>query len=107
MLRWMCGVTRMDRIRIEYIMGSLKVAPVTEKMRSNRLAWYGHVMWRDETHIKKRVMSLNVDGHPRIGRPKTRWMDCVKDDMRIKVVSMEMTSDRRKWKKKTCRADPT
>jgi hypothetical protein len=32
-----CGVTRMDRIRNEYIWGSLKVAPVFEKMRSNRL----------------------------------------------------------------------
>jgi hypothetical protein len=52
-------------------------------------------MQRDESHITKRVMSINVDGHPRRGRPKKRWMDCVKDDMRIKGVSMEMTSDRR------------
>jgi hypothetical protein len=35
-----------------------------------------------------------------------RWMDCVKDDMRIKEVSMEMTSDRRTWKNK-CYAGPT
>jgi hypothetical protein len=35
------------------------------------------------------------------------WMNCVKDDMRIKRVSMEMTSDRREWKKKTCCADLT
>jgi hypothetical protein len=80
-----------------YIRGSLKVSLLTEKMRSNRLAWYGHVM---------RTMSMNVDGHPRRGRPKKRWMDNMKDDMRIKGVSMEMTSDRREWKK-TCRADPT
>jgi hypothetical protein len=96
----------MDRTRTEYIRGSLKVAPVTEKMRSKRLAWYEHVMQRDESHIIKRVMSMNVDGHPRRGRPMKRWMDCVNDDMRRKGVSMEMTSDRREWKKKTCCANP-
>jgi hypothetical protein len=99
MLRWMCGVTRMNRIRNEYIRGSLKVAPVTEKMRSNRLAWYGHVMRRDQIHITKRVISMNVDVHPSRGRPKKIWMDCVKDDMRIKGERMEITSDRREWKK--------
>jgi hypothetical protein len=48
MLRRMCGVTRMDRIRNEHIRRNLKVAPVFEKMKSNRLAWYGHVIRRDE-----------------------------------------------------------
>jgi hypothetical protein len=43
-------VTRMDRIRNENVF---------EKMRSYRLAWYGHIMRRDETHITKRVMSMN------------------------------------------------
>jgi hypothetical protein len=33
-------------------------------------------------------------------------MDGLCDDMKIKGVNMEMTSDRREWKKKTC-ADPT
>jgi hypothetical protein len=76
------------------IRGSLKVAPVAEKMRSNRLAWYEHVMRRDESHITKRVMNMNVNGHPSRSRPKKRWMGCVKDDMRIKGVSIEMTSNR-------------
>jgi hypothetical protein len=31
----------------------------------------------------------------------------VKDDMKIKGVSMEMTSDRIEWMKKTCYSDPT
>jgi hypothetical protein len=97
----------MDRFRNECIRGSLKVAPMTEKIRSKRLALYEHVMRRDESHITKRVMSINVDGHHRRGRFKKRRMDCVKDDMRIKGVSMEMTSDRREWKKKTCCAEPT
>ena len=38
-----------------------KVAPVTEKMKENRLSWYGHVIRRDDTHVTKRV-SMNVDG---------------------------------------------
>jgi hypothetical protein len=50
---------------------------------------------------------MNVDGHPSRGRPKKRWLDSVKDVMKIKGVSMEMTSDRREGKKKTCCADPT
>jgi hypothetical protein len=76
-------------------------------MRSNRLAWYGHVMRRDKIHIIKRVMTMNVHGHPSRGLPRTRWINCVKDDMKVKGVSMEMTSDRREWKKKTCCANPT
>jgi hypothetical protein len=64
-------------------------------------------MRRDECHITKRVMNMNVDGHPSRGLPKKRWMDWVKDNMRIKRVSMEMTSDRREWKKRTYCADPT
>jgi hypothetical protein len=30
--------------------------------------------------------------HPSRGRPRKRWIDCAKDDMKIKGVSMEMTS---------------
>jgi hypothetical protein len=48
------------------------VERVIEKMRSNRLALYGHVMRRDESHNTNRVMSMNVDGH------------CVKDETKIK-----------------------
>jgi hypothetical protein len=54
---------------------------VTEKTRSNRLAWYGHVIRRDESHITKRVISMNIDGHPSRGRPRKRWKDCVNYDM--------------------------
>jgi hypothetical protein len=77
----------------------LKVALVFEKMRSNRLAWYGHVMRWDESHITKRVMTMNVDAHPSRRQPRKRW--------KINAVSMEVTSDRREWRKKTCCADPS
>jgi hypothetical protein len=40
-------------------------------------------------------MSIDTQG----GHPKKRWMVGVKNDMKIKEVSMEMTNDRREWKK--------
>ena len=54
----------------------------------------GHVMRRDETHVTKRVMSINVDGWRGRGRPKKRWMDCVRDDINEKGVDDTVTSDR-------------
>ena len=44
MLRWMCGVTRRDRIRNEHIRGTVKVAELSSKMQERRLNWYGHIM---------------------------------------------------------------
>ena len=67
-LRGMCGVTRMDKVRNEYIRGSLKVAPVTEKLCGNRLSWYEHVMRRDEENVVRKVLSMNVDGYMSRGR---------------------------------------
>jgi len=32
MLRWMCGVTRVDKIRNEYIRGSIGVASIANKI---------------------------------------------------------------------------
>ncbi|KAJ8712229.1 hypothetical protein PYW07_015359 [Mythimna separata] len=99
----MCGVTRMNKLRNECIRGSLKVAPVTEKLEGNGLSWYERR--RDETHVTKRVLNLHVDGWKGIGRPKKRWIDCVRTDKKEKEVSDSVTDDRTEWKKKTCCAD--
>ena len=40
------------------------------------------------------------------GRPKKRWMDCLRNDMKEKGGNDTVTSDRGEWKKKTCCADP-
>jgi hypothetical protein len=45
------------------------------------------------------------DGEEEVDQKK-RWIDSVKQDMTEMVVSVEMTSDRGKWWKRTCCADP-
>jgi len=42
----MSEVTKEDRIKNEYVSGSIGVVPIVDKMRENRLKWFGHLMRR-------------------------------------------------------------
>ena len=46
MLRWMSGITKLDRIRKERIRGTTKVGEISKKVQESRLKWYGHLMRR-------------------------------------------------------------
>ena len=43
MFRWMCGNTRRYKVRNEDIRTKIGIALIEEKMRENRLRWFGHV----------------------------------------------------------------
>jgi hypothetical protein len=51
-------------------------------------------------------MNMNVEGWRGRGRPKKRWIDCARQDIREVAVSDEMRRDRREWMEKTCCAFP-
>ena len=55
MLRWMCGVTKLDKIRNERIRGTTKVGEITKE---RRLKWYGHVMRREEHYVGRRAIKF-------------------------------------------------
>ena len=48
MIRWMCGYSRIDKIRNEIIPDLVRVAPVEDKIRETRLRWFSHVKRRSE-----------------------------------------------------------
>ena len=55
MLRWMCGVTKLDKIRNERIKGTTKVGEITtKKVQETTLKWYGHVMRSEEHYVGRR-----------------------------------------------------
>ncbi|KAK3537591.1 hypothetical protein QTP70_016677, partial [Hemibagrus guttatus] len=51
MLRFSLGVTRLDRIRNEYIRGTAHVGRLGDKVREARLRWFGHVQRRESEYI--------------------------------------------------------
>ena len=65
MLRWMCGVTRKDKIRNEHIRGTTRMAQASKKITERRLNWYGHVMRRDGEHILRKVLRADIPGKGR------------------------------------------
>ena len=60
MLRWMSGVTKLDRVRNERNRGITKVAEITKKVQESRLKWYGHVLRSEDECVGKRVMGMAV-----------------------------------------------
>ena len=65
MLRWMSGVTKLDRIRNERIRGTTKVGDISKKVQESRLKWYGQVLRREDECVGKRVMGIGVAGKRR------------------------------------------
>ncbi|KAI5720850.1 hypothetical protein M8J77_012470 [Diaphorina citri] len=106
MLRWSCGVTRMDRIRNEVIRNKIKVTEITNKIQERRLQWFGHIERRDQDYIGKKIREMRVVGNRKRGRPKKKWMNCVNEDLRNKGLTGVEVNDRADWKRLTKNADP-
>ena len=109
MLRWMCGVTRKDKIRNEHIRGTTRVAQASKKITERRLNWYGHVMMRDGEHILKKVFRTDKPGKRKKGRPKTRWKDACQQDLKSTGLRAGDEMDRAMWRRKiiSYTGDPT
>ena len=65
MLRWMSGVTKLDRIRNERIRGTTKVGEISKKVQESRLKWYGHV-------LRRQIRRQDSDGDGGAGEKKER-----------------------------------
>ena len=107
MLRWSVGVTRRDRIRNEYIRGIVKVVEVSKKIQESRMRWYGHLKRRDgEEHVGREAMEMEVEGTRERGRPKTRWKDCIRNDLREKNIDEGAVYSRNEWRRLIHNGDP-
>ena len=100
MLRWMCGVTRRDKIRNEHIRGTTGVVQASKKITEKRLKWYGHVRRMKDEHIVRRMLDVEIPGKRRRGRPNLRWKDACKRDMTKVGLKEDNTTNRAAWRNK-------
>ncbi|KAK3521756.1 hypothetical protein QTP70_016233 [Hemibagrus guttatus] len=106
MLRFSLGVTRLDRIRNEYIRGTAHVGRLGDKVREARLRWFGHVQRRDSEYIGRRMLDMGLPGRRQRGRPKRRYMDGINEDIKLVGARVEDAEDRDRWREMIRCGDP-
>ena len=79
---------------------------LSKKVQERRLQWYGHVMRKDEDYVGKRVMEMEVPGRRNGRRPKRKWLDSVKVDVKEKGLEGNEFHDRARWSRLVKNVDP-
>ena len=106
MLRFAMGVTRKDKIRNEYIRGTVKIEWLQMKMREGRLRWYRHVMRRDKEYVGRRViLEMRKRGSPKRMDVVNR-LDEVKEDMGKVGVREKDNGNKLLWRNIICSGNP-
>ena len=98
MLRWIQGVSRREHNRNEEIREGATVQPIATHLMQKRLRWYGHVRRRDESHITRTVLDMEVEGVRPRGRPTLRYMDTIRRDMKKNGLTDVNILDRNYWR---------
>ncbi|KAI5748064.1 hypothetical protein M8J77_021517 [Diaphorina citri] len=101
MLRWSCGVTRLDRMRNEIIRSKIKVTEISKKIQERRQQCYGHVQRREENYVGTKIARLEEEGKRGRGRPKKKWENCINEDLRENGLSGNEVHNRTDWKRLT------
>ena len=71
MIRWICGHTRLDKIRNEVIRGKIGVVSMENKIRHARLRWFDHIRRMDIDVPVRRCENINRPDYRRSrGKPK-------------------------------------
>ena len=84
------------------LMWLVRILPISNYIRAQRLRWAGHVARSSDNSLLKRVLIEAPLGRRPPGRPRQRWLDCVKDDVAMlwedPEAWMALAEDRRGWR---------
>ena len=70
---------------------------MTTFLRKKRLRWYGHALRKEGEDTTKKMLNMQVQGNRRRGRPKKRWLDNIREDMKEYKMTEDMAQNRNVW----------
>ena len=80
-VRVMCRVKLKVRKRSTDLMFMLGLKETIDQLAmANSVRWYGHVLRREDGHVLRRALDLEVDGQRKKGRPKRTWKKQVEEE---------------------------
>jgi hypothetical protein len=59
-----------------------KSPDIVTEIKVRRLEWLGHVVRMEDTHLPKMVFNGIPEGTRGVGKPRLRWLDDVKADIK-------------------------
>ena len=98
MIRWICSSKIADRESLHMLRSRLGLASIEEVLRWNRLRWFGHLQRMDKNSWPRKIENIVVPGPHHTGRPRKRWLDCIKDDLKHTRLTPEQASNRTLWR---------
>ena len=84
----------------------VKVAPIEDKLRENRLRWFGHVNRRPMDAPVRKSDLVSIDNTRGRGSPKLTLWDIIKKDMMSCGLTEDIALDKMEWKNRIRVADP-
>ena len=111
-LRRIEGLFWYDFVRNDDLRDLTKQPPITSLISQRRLQLFGHLARQDPPLEPVEILRQDVPHgwkRPR-GRPRKRWQDGLKDDLKMRDVSLEeaytLALDRPGWRSLSCAATP-
>ena len=101
MLRWIYGLTLLDKVKNDVIRSKVGFVLIEEKLRETRFRWFGHVKRRDPDAPSRRCEKIVLGASMRRRdrrRPRKRWGEVIKQDLAMLLLAEDMALDRRKWR---------
>ena len=98
MIRWICSAKLADRVSLRNLRSRLDLASIDDVLRWGRLRWFGHLQRMDIDTWPHKICTFNVVGANPRGRPRKRWCDNIKDDLKRAGLNAAFALDRERWR---------